>query len=60
MGHIAFTRDGRFGYVSNAGDGNLHKLDMATLEVVKEIKTGNTAGAGQVLNVWIIVFEELP
>lgn len=60
MGHVAFTRDSRYGYLSNAGDGNLHKLDMITLEVVKEIKTGNAPGAAQVLNVWTNVFEELP
>jgi YVTN family beta-propeller protein len=60
MGHIAFTRDGRYGYVSNAGDGNLHKIDMITLQVVGEIKTGGAPGAGQVLNVWTNVFEELP
>jgi DNA-binding beta-propeller fold protein YncE len=60
MGHIAFTKDGRYGYVSNAGDGNLHKVDMQTLQVVKEIPTGRAAGASQVLNVWTNVFEELP
>lgn len=60
MGHVAFTADGRWGYVSNAGDGNLHKIDMVRLEEVGEIKTGDTAGGAQVLNVWTNVFEELP
>jgi len=60
MGHIAFTPDSRYGYLSNAGDGNLHKIDMQTLSVVKEIKTGDAPGASQVLNVWTNVFEELP
>ncbi|WP_038056985.1 YncE family protein [Thermus amyloliquefaciens] len=59
MGHVAFTPDGRYGYLSNA-DGNLYKLDMARLEVVKTIPTGETSGGGQVLNVWTNVFEELP
>ncbi|TFU25543.1 hypothetical protein E0687_10125 [Thermus tengchongensis] len=59
MGHVAFTPDGRYGYLSNA-DGNLYKLDMARLEVVKTIVTGETSGGGQVLNVWTNVFEELP
>lgn len=60
MGHIAFTKDGRFGYLSNAGDGNLHKIDMQTLSYVKEIKTGDANGGSQVLNVWTNIFEELP
>jgi YVTN family beta-propeller protein len=60
MGHVAFTPDSRWAYVSNAGDGNLHKVDMTKLELVKEIKTGNAAGAAQVLNVWTNIFEELP
>ncbi len=60
MGHIAFTKDGSWGYVSNDKDGNLHKLDMKKLAVVKSIETGNKPGAGQVLNVWTNVFEELP
>ena len=60
MGHVAFTKDGRYGYLSNAGDGNLHKIDMQTLTYVKEIKTGNAPGGTQVLNVWTNVFEELP
>lgn len=60
MGHVAFTKDSRYGYLSNAGDGNLHKIDMQTLSYVKEIKTGNAAGGSQVLNVWTPVFEELP
>lgn len=60
MGHVTFTRDSRFAYVSNAGDGNLHKVDLGTLSVVKEIRTGDAPGAGQVLNVWTNVFEELP
>ena len=60
MGHVAFTRDGRYAYISNAGDGNLHKLDMWNMKLVGEIKTGNQAGGGQVLNVWTGVFEELP
>ncbi|MCX8085894.1 MAG: hypothetical protein N3C63_03220 [Rhodocyclaceae bacterium] len=60
MGHIAFTKDGRFGYLSNAADGNLHKIDMQTLSYVKEIKTGDANGGTQVLNVWTNVFEELP
>jgi YVTN family beta-propeller protein len=60
MGHVAFTKDSRYGYLSNAGDGNLHKIDMQTLTYVKEIKTGNAGGASQVLNVWTPVFEELP
>jgi YVTN family beta-propeller protein len=60
MGHVAFTKDSRYAYVSNAGDGNLHKIDMQRMQVVKEIATGKAAGAGQVLNVWTNVFEELP
>lgn len=60
MGHIAFTKDSRYGYLSNAGDGNLHKIDMQSLSYVKEIKTGNAAGGTQVLNVWTNIFEELP
>ncbi len=60
MGHVAFTKDGRYGYLSNAGDGNLHKIDMQTLSYVKEIKTGDKAGGTQVLNVWTNIFEELP
>ncbi len=61
MGHVAFTKDGKWGYVSNAGDGNLWKLDMTKLAVAKEIVTGaGKAGAGQALNVWTNVFEELP
>jgi DNA-binding beta-propeller fold protein YncE len=60
MGHVVFTRDGRWAYVSNAGDGNLHKIDMSTLTVVKEIRTGDASGGSQVLNVWTNVFEELP
>jgi len=60
MGHVAFTKDSRYGYLSNAGDGNLHKIDMQTLSYVKEIKTGNAPGGTQVLNVWTNVFEELP
>ena len=60
MGHVAYTKDGRYAYISNAGDGNLHKLDMSNMKLVGEIKTGNQAGGGQVLNVWNNVFEELP
>ena len=60
MGHVAYTKDGRYAYISNAGDGNLHKLDMWKMQLVGEIKTGNQAGGGQVLNVWTNVFEELP
>lgn len=60
MGHIAFTQDSRYGYLSNAGDGNLHKIDMQSLTYVKEIKTGDAAGGTQVLNVWTNIFEELP
>lgn len=60
MGHIAFTQDGRWGYVSNEKDGNLYKLDMKQLSVVATIQTANKSGAGQVLNVWTNVFEELP
>ncbi|WP_448569958.1 YncE family protein, partial [Thermus sp.] len=59
MGHIVFTPDGRYGYVSNA-DGNLYKLDMRSLQVVKVIETGMQGGGGQVINVWTNVFEELP
>jgi DNA-binding beta-propeller fold protein YncE len=59
MGHIVFTPDGRYGYVSNA-DGNLYKLDMRSLQVVKSIETGMQGGGGQVINVWTNVFEELP
>lgn len=59
MGHVVFTRDGRFGYLSNA-DGNLYKLDMRSLSVVKTIETGQTSGGGQVINVWTNIFEELP
>ncbi len=61
MGHIAFTKDGRYGYVSNDKDGALYKLDMENLLVVGMINTpGGLPGAGQVLNVWTNVFEELP
>ena len=59
MGHVVFTPDGRFAYLSNA-DGNLYKLDMRSLTVVKVIETGQTNGGGQVLSVWTNVFEELP
>jgi DNA-binding beta-propeller fold protein YncE len=59
MGHVVFTPDGRFGYLSNA-DGNLYKLDMRSLSVVKTIETGQTSGGGQVINVWTNIFEELP
>lgn len=58
MGHVAFTKDGRYGYLSNA-DGNLYKLDMRSLNVIKTIETGQTSGGGQVLNVWTNLFEEL-
>lgn len=60
MGHIAFTRDGRWGYVSNNQDGILYKIDMTTLSLAGPVKTGTGKGAGQVLNVWTPVFEELP
>jgi len=60
MGHIAFTSDSHWGYVSNDKDGNLYKLDMWKLAVVKKIETGNKPGGAQVLNVWTNVFEELP
>ncbi len=60
MGHVAFTKNGRYGYISNAADGNLFKFDMKKFEVVKEIVTGGGPGGGQVLNVWTNVFEELP
>jgi len=60
MGHAAFTKDSAWGYVSNDKDGNLYKLDMKKLAVVKKIETGNKPGGGQVLNVWTNVFEELP
>jgi len=60
MGHIAFTQEGHYGYISNSLDGSLYKLDMEKLEVIKEIATNGSPGAGQVLNVWTNVFEELP
>ena len=60
MGHVAFTHDGRWGYVSNNQDGILYKIDMTTLSLVGPVKTGEGKGAGQVLNVWTPVFEELP
>lgn len=61
MGHVAFTKDGRYGYVSNDKDGSLYKLDMASFTVLAKINTpGGLPGAGQVLNVWTNVFEELP
>jgi DNA-binding beta-propeller fold protein YncE len=60
MGHIAFTQDGQWGYLSNEKDGALYKLDMKKLEVVKKIDTNGTPGGGQVFNVWTNVFEELP
>ena len=60
MGHVAFTKDSAWGYVSNDKDGNLYKLDMKKLAVAKKIETGNKPGGGQVLNVWTNVFEELP
>ncbi|WP_027882566.1 hypothetical protein [Meiothermus rufus] len=59
MGHAVFTPDGAFAYLSNA-DGNLYKLDMGRLEVVKTIPTGESSGGGQVINVWTNIFEELP
>ncbi len=59
MGHVVFTKDGAYGYLSNA-DGNLYKLDMKRFEVIKTIPTGETSGGGQVINVWTNVFEELP
>lgn len=59
MGHVVFTKDGRYGYLSNA-DGNLYKLDMRSLTAVKTIETGQTSGGGQVINVWTNLFEELP
>ncbi len=59
MGHVAFTRNGKWCYVSNE-DGNLYKVDMKRLTLVKRIETSNQPGAGQVLNVWYNVFEELP
>jgi DNA-binding beta-propeller fold protein YncE len=39
MGHIAFTADGKAGYVSNDKDGNVYKLDMTKLAVEKKIET---------------------
>lgn len=61
MGHIAFTKDSRYGYVSSDKDGSLYKLDMASFAVLEKINTpGGLPGAGQVLNVWTNVFEELP
>jgi YVTN family beta-propeller protein len=60
MGHIAFTKDGKWGYVSNNQDGVLYKVDMTKLELVGPVKTNGTKGAGQVLNVYTPVFEELP
>ena len=60
MGHVAFTHDGRWGYVSNNQDGILYKIDMSDLTLVGPVKTNGSKGAGQVLNVWTAVFEELP
>ncbi len=60
MGHIAFTKDGLYGYISSAKDGALYKLDMQRFMIVKKIVTNGNPGAGQVLNVWTNVFEELP
>jgi DNA-binding beta-propeller fold protein YncE len=60
MGHVAFTKDGRYGYVSSDQDGALHKIDMTSLTPVATIKTAGTPGGGQILNVWTNVFEELP
>jgi DNA-binding beta-propeller fold protein YncE len=61
MGHIAFTADGKSGYVSNDKDGNVYEIDMASLSMAKKIETaGDKPGGGQVLNVWTNVFEELP
>jgi DNA-binding beta-propeller fold protein YncE len=61
MGHIAFTADGKAGYVSSDMDGNFYKLDMTKLSVEKMIETaGDKPGGGQVLNAWTNVFEELP
>ncbi|MBL4614407.1 MAG: hypothetical protein JKY27_05990 [Magnetovibrio sp.] len=60
MGHIAFTQDGHYGYVSNNQDGILYKIDMRKMELVGPVHTNGTKGAGQVLNVWTSVFEELP
>ncbi len=60
MGHIAFTKDGKWGYVSNNQDGILYKVNAQKWELVGPVKTGEGKGAGQVLNVWTPVFEELP
>lgn len=60
MGHIAFTQDGHYGYVSNNQDGILYKVDMRKMELVGPVHTNGTKGAGQVLNVWTSVFEEMP
>lgn len=61
MGHVAFTKDSAYGYVSNDKDGNLYKIDMKKLTMVKKIVTGNDKpGGGQAFNVWTNVFEELP
>lgn len=61
MGHVAFTQGGNYGYVSNAGDGNLYKVYMPSFEVVKEITTGSAMpGGGQVLNIWTNISDELP
>jgi len=51
VGGMSLLREGRYAYPSNAGDGNLHKLDMNTFAEVREIAAGRAAGASQVLNV---------
>jgi YVTN family beta-propeller protein len=60
MGHVAFTKDGRYAYVSNDQDGGVYKVDMRTYAQVGAIKTSPRPGGGQILNVWTNVFEELP
>lgn len=47
MGHVAFTQDSAYGYVSNDKDGNLYKVDMKKLAMVKKIVTGNDKPGAQ-------------
>ncbi len=60
MGHVAFSSDSKRAFVSNDKDGALYMIDMENLSVVKKITTNGNPGAGQVLNSYYIVFENVP
>jgi YVTN family beta-propeller protein len=38
---IAFSKDSRFAFVSNRDDGTLSVIDIASLTIVKQLKTGS-------------------